>query len=328
MLKTLGETISLIESGHLLHISASVPLLKKLPRGNWIAGSTEFFLTPEGGLNSDDVLEVYSLPFDKYKICDYNADNLENLTVDAYEHGFSLIIIPAKSDIFMAYAKYALNNKELEEKNVAGWVSGAASIHSNSKTLPIAANGRSADSFFNERAVALHISLPPEQEAKIGIINIFSPKENGSVITFKTENKQTGDIIIEKCLIDGTERNLAEYMKEQNLGNRSPLIADCMEGGVNVSIDKVKDGKVLLCAPVFENINYRFSDNVDDYAEEFRKRIEKYRDRSFVFSCNCVLNYIFGELDGKDLGGFYGPVCYGEIACRLLTQTLVYIEVK
>lgn len=322
MLKTLGETISLIETGCLLHISASVPLLKKLPKGNWIGGSTEFFLTPEGGLNSDDVLEVYVLPFNEYKICTYDAKNIPELIGDAYEHGFSLIIIPARSDISLAYSKYSFNNKQLARKNIAGWASGAASIHSNSRTLPITADGVNPDGFYTDKAVALHVSLPLQKTVNIGIINIFSPKKESPVITFKNEGMSA-----KNCLIDGEEYNLAEYLSENKINIRLPLIADCTEDGINVSIDKVKDGMVYFGAPVYEGVNYRLSDEVGDYTQAFRRRIEKFKGRNFVFSCNCVLNYVFGELDGKDLGGFYGPVCYGEIAGSFFTQTLVYLEV-
>ena len=47
-----------------------------------------------------------------------------------------------------------------------------------------------------------------------------------------------------------------------------------------------------------------------------------------VFSCNCVLNYLFSNLENKKTGAFVGPVTFGEIAYQLLNQTLVYLEVK
>ena len=45
------------------------------------------------------------------------------------------------------------------------------------------------------------------------------------------------------------------------------------------------------------------------------------------FSCNCILNYLYGELEGKVTEGMYGPVTFGEIAYQLLNQTLVYVRI-
>jgi hypothetical protein len=40
------------------------------------------------------------------------------------------------------------------------------------------------------------------------------------------------------------------------------------------------------------------------------------------------LNFQYGKLEGKDLGAFYGPVTFGEIAWQVINQTLVYLRVK
>jgi len=46
-----------------------------------------------------------------------------------------------------------------------------------------------------------------------------------------------------------------------------------------------------------------------------------------VFSCNCILNYLYSELEGRKTDPFVGPITFGEIAYQLLNQTLVYMEV-
>ncbi len=40
-----------------------------------------------------------------------------------------------------------------------------------------------------------------------------------------------------------------------------------------------------------------------------------------------MLNYLYGELEGRRTGAVVGPMTYGEIGYQLLNQTLVYIEV-
>jgi hypothetical protein len=84
---------------------------------------------------------------------------------------------------------------------------------------------------------------------------------------------------------------------------------------------------VHLYAPVFSGITYRFAQPIADYAAEFNRQIAAIEDKSSVFACNCILNYLYGGLEGKDLGGFYGPITFGEIAWQLLNQTLVYLQI-
>jgi hypothetical protein len=46
------------------------------------------------------------------------------------------------------------------------------------------------------------------------------------------------------------------------------------------------------------------------------------------FSCNCILNYLYGELEGKRTGALKGPMTFGEVAYQLLNQTMVYLKVS
>ena len=45
------------------------------------------------------------------------------------------------------------------------------------------------------------------------------------------------------------------------------------------------------------------------------------------FSCNCILNFLFGGLEGQKIGELYGPVTFGEIGYQLLNQTLVVLRI-
>ena len=44
-----------------------------------------------------------------------------------------------------------------------------------------------------------------------------------------------------------------------------------------------------------------------------------------VFTCNCILNYLYANLEGKKTGSIVGPITFGEIAYMLLNQTMVYL---
>ena len=47
-----------------------------------------------------------------------------------------------------------------------------------------------------------------------------------------------------------------------------------------------------------------------------------------VMACICILNCLFGELEGKAIGGVAGPATFGEIAYQLLNQTMVVVKVE
>jgi hypothetical protein len=87
------------------------------------------------------------------------------------------------------------------------------------------------------------------------------------------------------------------------------------------------NGTVNFYAPVFPGIKYRIAKSISDYEHEFNSRLTGHTAESAVFSCNCVLNFLYGGLEGKRTKGFNGPITFGEIAYQLVNQTLVYITV-
>ena len=58
MFVNLNEAIQLIQEGKILHIAADESLLKQLPKGKWIAGTTPYFITEQGGITCKDKLFV------------------------------------------------------------------------------------------------------------------------------------------------------------------------------------------------------------------------------------------------------------------------------
>ena len=64
-----------------------------------------------------------------------------------------------------------------------------------------------------------------------------------------------------------------------------------------------------------------------DYADAFARAIPA-DDDSPAFSCNCILNYLYGKLEGKKTGHVTGPITFGEIAHVLLNQTMVQLHLR
>jgi hypothetical protein len=316
---TFDDVSKKIAQGSLLHISGTENLIRKLPKGNWIGGSTEYFMSEDGGKVSDDLLFVTSFPYSEFAIKSYDEKNIENITADAYDNGFSIAILPFDSAVHKTYAKNAAGFDGMFIKNIAGWISGLNL--SKSGQTPIAVNGLTGEAY-RENAAVLHIRIPDNKVATIGVINIFSQDESSPVIEF-TEDKFSAV----KCLVNGKETLLADYIKENNIDTKLPLVGEYSGNGVNVSFKSIENDTVNFYAPVFSGIKYKIAKPISDYAGEFNSQLENLKNTQAVFSCNCVLNFLYGELEGKNIDAFAGPITFGEIAYQLVNQTLVYIAV-
>jgi len=321
MFVTLNKAVELIQEGKILHIAADESLLEQLPKGKWIAGTTPYFITEEGGVTSKDKLFVNEIACaSDYKIVVYDKNNILDITKDAYPNGISFLVMPFASDVAVLYAKEAPYLDDLLLYPVVGWISGYdLSTDSRAKVYD-GLNGVS----FSDKAVALHICLPDDKMASLGIVNIFSVDENDAKIEF-TEDA----LSVTKCKVNGKEVILSDYIAENKIDTQLPLVADYNSVLINVSVKSVseKEKKVDLYAPVFAGKEYRFARPVSNYAESFNEHLQGLKDVKPIFSCNCILNYLYGKLEGKATPPFAGPVTFGEIAYQLLNQTLVYAEI-
>ena len=121
---TFDEVSKKIMDGALLHVAGTETLLKKLPKGKWIGGSTEYFMTKDGGVVSNDRLFVTEFPYENFSIKSYGTDEIENVAADAFDNGFSIVIMPFDSAVHKKYAEKAAGFKDMFLKNITGWVSG------------------------------------------------------------------------------------------------------------------------------------------------------------------------------------------------------------
>jgi hypothetical protein len=319
MLMAPDKVAKLITDGKLLHISGTEALLKKLPKGKWIGGSTEYFMSKDGGKVSGELLFVTEFPYDQYLIKSYDTKDIKTIATDAYDNGFSILIIPFDSPVHKEYAQKAANFDQIFMKNIAGWISGL-NLGIPGQT-PIAVNGM-VPAAYPDKAVVLHIKLPTNKTVSIDIINIFSQDEKSPVIEFKEEG-----FSVSKCLVNGKEVVFADYIAKNNIDTKLPLVGDYSGNGVNISFKAIDKGIVNFYAPVFSGIKYRIAKSISNYEKEFKTRLAMLSGTKAEFSCNCILNFLYGELEGKKIAVFEGPITFGEIAYQLVNQTLVYLTV-
>jgi hypothetical protein len=279
-------------------------------------------MTDEGGKVSRDKLFVNEMPpfLRSCRIGLYDELQLPEIAAESPDNGFSIVILPAFSKVHSEYAMNAASYEGIFLKSIIGWVSG---IHlSDSGTaFPQVFAGITGESASN-KAVVMHVELPADYRSGISVVNIFD-RGAGDEISFPV-----GGFQAEGCFINGERKNFHDYILERKIDTRLPLVADFCGTMVNVSIQALleKEKAVQFYAPVFEGVSYSMAEPVDNYAAKFNVAVSSKAVKP-AYACNCILNFLYGELEGKKTGNITGPITFGEIAYQLLNQTMVLLEI-
>lgn len=309
-----------ILAGEQLLLAADEDVLLALPPGNWIGGTTPYFMAESGGMVSRDAIFATALPPEVVlsQIVTYDVDTIHNICTDTPENGITFIIIPASSRIHIEFAQNAPDFDQMYARPLMGWIAG---VHLDDLSWKAAKvfDGRTVSEHMN-KAVALHGSLAPGKSAHLGIINLFCQGE-GDTFVFPHIGFD-----VKECLVNGQPQNFASYLLANKIDTRIPMIDSY--SGSNVSFQSIDEEQeiVHLYAPVFPDTEYRIAEPVTDYLKDFHAAIPK--GLRTDFSCNCILNFLYSELEGKVTSGVSGPVTFGEIAYQLLNQTLVYLSIN
>lgn len=315
-LMTPAAAAELIRRGEWLVIAGDAALLARLPRGPWIGGTIPYFMGPDGGQCTRQKVFVNRIEVagPVPEIRRYDVTNLDRICLDAPDNGYSLIILPAFSPVHAHYARNAPGFEDMFVKPVIGWVSGVH-LDELAESPPQVFDGTRGTSD-TDLAMVMHVPLPPDCHAQVDIINGMR-QGGGPAIRFPATGFSARTVFI-----GGVERNLADYLNRTGIDTRLPLVADCCGAMINVSIKAVDaaDGRVDFYAPVFADTDYRV-------AEGHMPVLAEADGAGTHFSCNCILNYLYGELEGKRTAAFTGPMTFGEIAYLLLNQTLVHMRI-
>jgi len=314
---------ALIRRGDGLLLAGDESLLRRLPRGKWIAGTIPYFMTEAGGLVNRERIFVNDLPqgLQCVGIRRYGEDDIARVYSELPARGLGVMIAPATSRVHLSFALNAPSYEKFAIRPLIGWISGVH-LSELGKATPKVFDGSSGEAL-DQHAVVMHVSVPPGKVAELNILNIFEEGE-GPAITFPANGFSATDVEV-----DGRPRNLAQLIQETGLDTRLPLVADYCGAKINVSfqaVDQAK-GEVQFYAPVFAGVPYHHARPVADYVAEFDSNLPKRIDQ-IAFSCNCILNYLHSGLEGRKTGGIVGPITFGEIAYQLLNQTMAYLTIE
>lgn len=317
------EVKAKITRGEKLLLAGDESLLKLLPTGNWIGGSIPYFMTEQGGFSSRQKIYVTELPESilHTTIKVYDARTLSSIYTDMSQNGFSIIIVPGSSQTHLEFALRAPQYQDFGHSPLIGWITGVH-LDDLGKVRPKAFNGQT-QAMLEDAAVVMHASLPPTQVAAVDYLNIFE-QGDGDTITFPQDGFSARE-----AYINGVRTNFAEYVTQRHLDTRLPLVADYFGAMVNVSFQSVDMGgqEVRFYAPVFAGIPYKHAKPFKDYVQQFTAKLPLHLSKQPVFSCNCILNYLYSELEGKRTGDITGPMTFGEVAYQLLNQTMAYLTI-
>jgi len=320
-LVALDDAAALILAGAPLAIAGRKEALDQLPAGNWIGGTTPYFLTADGG-EMVDATRVFVTDFSGLGTVaarHYDADSLQDITQDAPEHGFSLAILPFQSQAHQRFAKEAGQYPLAFLKPTVGWIAGFDLGEDGTAAYVYDGSGGGA---LSDGAAVLQIAVPEGMMPIVDIVNIFS-SDGVDTLRFEEASFSPSDVIV-----NGQKRLFADYIRERGLeGGQLPLVGDYSGARINASLRSVEAAGVDLYAPVFPGIDYAFAAPVADYPSAFAEQFAAHEHEGAIWSCNCILNYLFGGLEGKTVGGVAGPVTFGEIAYQLVNQTLVQVRV-
>lgn len=316
------EVNQTIKNGKSLLLAGDEQLLKKINKGNWIGGTIPYFMESEGGLITKDKVFVTELPdyVISTTIQTYDERSIANIYVEAPDNGFSLVILPALSPVHLSFALHAPQYSDFASRPVVGWISGVH-LSDLGKVTPKVFNGKTGEST-DQKALVMRASLPKDRVCDIGIVNIFRQGDGDSL-----EFLENG-FSAKEVLVNGKKINFANYLIENKTDTKLPLVANYFGANVNVSFQSIDDqNKVVnFYAPVFKGVTYRHAKPVDNYVKDFLRNMPE-KDDNILFSCNCILNFLYSELEGKKTGGIVGPITFGEVAYQLLNQTMVYLSI-
>ena len=174
-LMDLQDALVAIRSGAYLSIAADEALLRRLPPGNWLAGSIPYFMAQDGGETSRQKLFVTELPTHAGtpQLRWYDAASLHKVALDAPAHGLTVLIVPAFSDVHSRFAREAPAFEDMYMKPLVGWIAGVH-LDDLGQAAPVVANGQTLV-FSHDKALAVHIPLPESIYPRIDILNLLRP---------------------------------------------------------------------------------------------------------------------------------------------------------
>ena len=159
-LASVAEVSAAIEAGKVLWLAGDEELLKTLPKGRWIGGSIPYFMGAAGGETTREKIYVAELDpslAKRIQIKFYNTSTIQNIAKEAPDDGFTILLLPALTQMHLDYAHNAPEYEDMFIKPIAGWVTGLH-LDDLGSVSPMVINGGTGE-VSTDKAVAMHVTL-------------------------------------------------------------------------------------------------------------------------------------------------------------------------
>ncbi len=344
-LYNIDEVSQFIEEGRHLVISGGEEILSKLPKGNWIGGTSTYFMNIDQGISTnkkvfvDDLTDIGT----NYNIKLYDQSDIKNIANDAFDNGFTILIIPIDSDVYKEFSLNSLSYDKVFNNPIVGFISGVLENEVIEKTeandadiiteeqiiknankiiSPAVFSGIKVQKYLNF-AIAIHVELPDNKIARAEILNVETIDSNSPTITFPKTSFVQSD-----CLINGEKQNIADFLIKKGYETNYNIVADYNGSIVSRDVKEINPLKrqVSFFSPVFDDEVYYLANRIDDYKELFDNRLLYSNKANIPYSCICISYYMKGNLNKQKINmeGVFG---FGEIAFHTLNRTLVFLEI-
>ncbi len=323
----IDEVKSMISEGKVLALTGHFDVLNKLPKGNWVGATSPYFYIKgqNAFIDNQRVFVTDFTPHAKdFKISNYTYETISTVAERGFDNGFTFLALPPHSEITSSFSLNSMHYPKIFDNPVFGLVAGSLMEEFQTATNISVYNGQTGDIHI-DKGVALHVGIEDHQVARLEIINVFEP--NLDVVIDIDEDAT----VIKDCLINGEKRNLYDYMKENELlSYLTPFMSNLGGAMINFSplLFDEENRQVIFAVPLIGKEKVYFGRPLNNYPEAFGKAIRAIPEsrEDLIFSCNCVSNYLFGDMENNDLG-VSGMVAFGEIGYRLLNQTFTYVVI-
>lgn len=320
-LYTKQEVIKFISEGKKMVLSADETILDQLPEGNWIGGTSPYFMDEKAGIFTKEKIFVddFTNICTNFKIEKYDKENIKNIAVNSFNNGFVILIIPGDSDVHFEFGINSLAYENIFNNPIVGYIAGF-DLKDLGNANPKVYNGLENEKLENS-GIALHIELPENKIARAEILNLDTIQKT-SIIKFPKTS-----FIQSECTINGKKSNIADFLSDINYKEGLPIIANYNGALINRDIKVIDKEKkeVAFFSPVFHDETYYLANIIDNYHELFKQKL-KTDNLNIPYSCICVSYYNLGDLENKKIN-VEGVFAFGEIAFQLLNQTLVFLEI-
>ncbi len=323
-LYTKDEVARFIKEGRTMVLSGDESILEQLPAGNWIGGTTPYFMDKSKGMCTRNLIFVddFTDIAEEFKIEQFSADTIADVAQSSFTNGFTVLILPFEAPVYYEFAMNSLTYDNIFDNPVVGFVTGF-DFNDMGKVSAKVFNGETGE-ISHDKAVALHIELPENKVARAEILNLDSIQPDSVKIVFPKTSFVQSD-----CTIDGKPANIAEYLTEIKYKENAPrpLIADTNGALINRDIKDIDiaNKQVTFFSPAYEGDTYRLTSIIDNYQKLFNKRLEDLECEA-AYTSICVSYYLLGEFENKKIN-IEGAFAFGEIAYQLLNKTLVLLEI-